>query len=65
MGARKHALEWWEIPANFMNKVGFSAQERLVALVMLMVRIWLSSRSSIAAMSTPALTVAATVLAAS
>jgi hypothetical protein len=52
-------------PANFMNKVGFSAQVRLVALTMLIVRIWLSSRSSIAAMSTPDLTVAATVLAAS
>ena len=52
-------------PANFMNKVGFSAQVRLVALTMLIVRIWLSSRSSIAAMSTPDFTVAATVLAAS
>jgi hypothetical protein len=36
-----------------------------VDLTMLIVRIWLSSKSSIAATSTPDLTVAATVLAAS
>ena len=53
------------VPANLMNRVGCSAQDRLVDLTMLIVRIWLSSNSSIAATSTPALTVAATVLAAS
>ena len=61
MASRTAAL----VPANLMKRVGCSAQVRLVALTMLIVRIWLSSRSSMAATSTPALTVAATVLAAS
>ena len=54
------------VPANLMKRVGFSAHLREpVALVMLMVRIWLSSRSSMAATSTPDLTVFDTAFAAS
>jgi hypothetical protein len=54
------------VPANLMKRVGFSSHFFPgVAFVALIVRIWLSSRSSMAATSTPERTVLATTFAAS